>query len=85
MNAKNLSYLITPLQTIVNTLGLPLESGHIKVYTAGTTTESTTYSDFAGTENPKDIELKHGCATIIVDASKTFDLVVYDCFSNIVK
>ena len=73
-----LAYLIDPLHQYQNRAGVNNVNGFIKVFYAGTDDSATTYKDFNGTLNPKNIPIDNaGRAVIVVDSSKVYRLEMY--------
>lgn len=75
----NLNYLIDPNMQFQDRNGVNNVNGFIRVYIDGTDDFATTYKNFEGTLNPRDIRIdNNGRCVIIVDDSKAYRVECYD-------
>ena len=79
MIIEGVSYLTDPNKQFSLRNGSPNVGGFVNVFHAGTDDPATTYSDFNGTRNARNILLdNNGRAIIIADATKAYRVEVRD-------
>lgn len=74
--------LVNPHEQFLDNNGKPLANGKVYTYLAGTTTKAATYEDSAGSasnSNPVILD-SAGFATIYLDTSKSYKIVVQDAY-----